>query len=116
MADRSIRLKKRAEFLKVAAKGRKAPVSGMVVQALHRDDDDSARHGFTVTKKVGNSVVRNRVRRRLREVVRQVGRELPLSGVDLVVIGRSATIDRKFAALLTDYRKALKKAGVVGDA
>ena len=116
MADRSIRLKKRAEFLKVAAKGRKAPVSGMVLQALRRDDGDSARHGFTVTKKVGNSVVRNRVRRRLREVVRQIGRELPLSGVDLVVIGRSATINRKFSSLLADYRKALKKAGVVGDA
>lgn len=116
MADQSIRLKKRAEFLKVASKGRKAPVSGMVLQALQRGDDGAARHGFTVTKKVGNSVVRNRVRRRLREVVRQIGREMPLTGVDLVVIGRSATIDRKFASLLADYRKALNRAGVVGDA
>jgi putative membrane protein insertion efficiency factor len=58
------RLKRRAEFLRVAAKGRKAPVHGLVLQALARDDADPARIGFTVTKKVGNAVVRNRTRSR----------------------------------------------------
>nr|WP_187353261.1 ribonuclease P protein component [Komagataeibacter melomenusus] len=112
VADQSTRLKKRAEFLRVAAKGRKAPMPGLVLQALERDDADAARFGFTVTKKVGNSVVRNRVRRRLREVVRILGRERALEGVDIVVIGRSGTRGRRFESLLADYRKALSKAGV----
>lgn len=112
VADQSTRLKKRAEFLRVAAKGRKAPMPGLVLQALERGDADVARFGFTVTKKVGNSVVRNRVRRRLREVVRIVGREQALEGTDIVVIGRSGTRGRRFESLLADYRKALSKAGV----
>ncbi|ACI50152.1 ribonuclease P protein component [Gluconacetobacter diazotrophicus PA1 5] len=114
MADRAHRLKKRAEFLKVASRGRKVPSPGLVLQALGRDDSDPARIGFTVTKKVGNAVVRNRTRRRLREAVRVVEREEPLNGVDLVLIGRDGTRGRTFAALVGDLRRTLRKAGVRG--
>jgi ribonuclease P protein component len=106
------RLKRRAEFLRVAAKGRKAPVHGLVLQALSRDDDGPARLGFTVTKKVGNAVVRNRTRRRLKEAVRLVLNEQPLAGVDLVLIGRDSTRKRNFITLQSDIRRALAKIGV----
>ena len=106
------RLTRRAEFLKVAARGRRAPVHGLVLQALARDDAAPARLGFTVTKKVGNAVVRNRTRRRLKEAARQVLRAQPLTGVDLVLIGRDATRGRVFADLVEDVRRALVKAGV----
>ncbi len=106
------RLKRRAEFLRVAAKGRKAAVHGLVLQALARPDAAPARIGFTVTKKVGNAVVRNRTRRRLKEAARLLLREHPVSGVDLVVIGRDTTRGRVFAALMDDLRRALTKAGV----
>jgi len=106
------RLTRRAEFLRVAAKGRKAPMPGLVLQALKRDDNAPARLGFTVTKKVGNAVIRNRTRRRLREAARLVLREQPLAGADLVLIGRDATRSRDFAALRDDLRRALSKAGV----
>lgn len=86
-----------------------------MLQALERGDSDPARIGFTVTKKVGNAVVRNRTRRRLREAMRQVAHEAPLSGVDLVLIGRGGTRGRDFSALLGDLRRALRKAGVRGD-
>ena len=49
-AKKKARLKRRAEFLRVASKGRKAAVHGLVLQALPRDDADPARLGFTVTK------------------------------------------------------------------
>lgn len=106
------RLTKRAEFLAVAAKGRRAPVHGLVLQALPRADGGPARLGFTVTKKVGNAVVRNRTRRRLKEAARLVLQDAPLAGVDLVLIGRDSTRGRPFADLMDDFRRALKKAGV----
>ena len=92
----------------MASKGRKAPVPGLVLQLVQRQDTNAARVGFTVTKKVGNSVVRNRVRRRLREVVRSVEADTPLNGLDLVLIGRAGTTTRPFDALVADFRKALK--------
>lgn len=105
------RLKRRAEFLRVAGKGRKAPAPGLVLQALRRDDDGPVRLGFTVTKKVGNAVVRNRTKRRLREAARLLLRERPLAGVDLVLIGRDATRGRPFALLMDDLERALHRVG-----
>jgi ribonuclease P protein component len=106
------RLKRRAEFLRVAAKGRRAPMPGLVLQALARGDEAPARIGFTVTRKVGNAVVRNRTRRRLKEAARLLLRDHPVSGVDLVVVGRDKTRARPFVALQEDLRRALAKAGV----
>ncbi|GBQ23419.1 ribonuclease P protein component [Acetobacter estunensis NRIC 0472] len=111
--QRSTRLKKRSQFLALASKGRKAPMPGLVLQALRRDDDGVARVGFTVTKKVGNSVVRNRTRRRLREAMRMVERETSLQGVDLVLIGRDGTRRRVFTDLVDDLRRALRKTDVI---
>ncbi len=105
------RLKRRAEFLRVASKGRKAAVHGLVLQALVRGDTEPARVGFTVTKKVGNAVIRNRTKRRLREAARLLLRAAPVQGVDLVLIGRDTTRARPFALLIDDLRRALAKAG-----
>lgn len=108
-----LRLKRRAEFLRVASKGRKAAVHGLVMQALpHADPAGPARVGFTVTKKIGNAVVRNRTRRRLKEAARLYLRAHPVTGVDLVLIGREGTRGRDFAALIDDVRRALAKTGV----
>jgi ribonuclease P protein component len=106
------RLTRRAEFLRAAAKGRKAPMPGVVLQALPRDDQEPARLGFTVTRKIGNAVIRNRTRRRLKEAARLVLAEQMVSGVDLVLIGRAATRGRDFAHLKDDLRRALAKAGL----
>jgi len=106
------RLKHRAEFLRAASRGRKVAVHGLVLQALSRPDGGPARVGFTVTKKVGNAVIRNRTRRRLKEAARLLLRETPVSGVDLVLIGRDTTRGRPFPALIDDLRRALDKAGV----
>lgn len=105
------RLKRRAEFLRVASRGRKAPMPGLVLQVLLRGDEEPARLGFTVTKKVGNAVVRNRTRRRLREAARAVLREEAVAGADLVLIGRDGTRNRIFTALKDDFRRALTKLG-----
>ena len=80
---------------------------GLVLQALARGDDGPARLGFTVTKKIGNAVARNRTRRRLKEAARLALAGRAPQGVDLVLIGRAATAARDFAALQDDVRRAL---------
>ncbi len=84
---------------------------GMVLQVFARGDEAPARLGFTVTKKVGNAVVRNRTRRRLREAARLLLREQNVAGVDLVLVGREATRSRTFTLLMDDLRRALTKLG-----
>lgn len=106
------RLKRRPEFLRVASSGKKAAVGGVVLQALPRQDSQPARLGFTVTKKVGNAVVRNRTKRRLRAAARLLLAERPVVGVDLVLIGRDSTRKRNFIALQGDIRRALDRTGV----
>lgn len=105
-------LKKRAEFLRAASAGKKAAVGGVVLQALPRADDLPARLGFTVTKKVGNAVIRNRTRRRLKEAARLLLGQRPVGSVDLVLIGRDSTRKRNFIALQGDIRRALERTGV----
>ena len=107
-------LKRRAEFLRVAARGRKLPVPGLVLQVLARDDTGPVRLGFTVTKKVGNAVIRNRTRRRLKEAARLVLAGQTVCGADLVLVGRATTRGRPFAALQDDLRRALARAGLPG--
>jgi ribonuclease P protein component len=106
------RLKRRPEFLRVASSGKKAAVGGVVLQALKRPDSDPVRLGFTVTKKVGNAVIRNRTRRRLKEAARLLLAAQPVGGADLVLIGRDSTRKRNFIALQGDIRRALERTGV----
>jgi len=69
------------------------------------------RLGLTVSKKVGNAVVRNRMRRRLRELARAILPQAGIPGADHVLIGRAGGIERPFAALGEDLRRALAKLG-----
>ena len=68
------------------------------------------RVGFTVTKKIGGAVVRNRMKRRFRALVREV---VPLNGrpgADHVMIGRAKGIERDFSLLRSELASALDKA------
>jgi len=82
---------------------------GFVLQAapVPTDPPPVARVGFTVSKKVGNAVVRNRVRRRLREIAGQVIPEHARADLDYVLIGRHAAIERDFALMRRDLVEAL---------
>ncbi|MEH6527297.1 MAG: ribonuclease P protein component [Sneathiella sp.] len=106
------RLKKRSDFLRVASVRRKWAAPGLVLQAacVPADQNDGrVRVGFTVTKKVGNSVVRNRVKRRLRAVAQNLIPGNAVPGWDYVLIGRHTTIKRDFKDLQTDLLTALNK-------
>jgi ribonuclease P protein component len=79
-------------------------------------EETEVRVGFTVTKKVGNAVVRNRVKRRLRAAAAEVFPRLGRADTDYVVIGRLATLTRPFPALLQDLEQAVEKLGRRSDA
>lgn len=104
------RLTKRADFLK-AAKGITVRMPGFILQVLKAVEDQSEpRIGFTVTKRQGNAICRNRIKRRLREAVRLSYAADPFPAGDYVVIGRKESLQLPFAALQASIAKACRKA------
>jgi ribonuclease P protein component len=102
------RLKRRRDFLAAAA-GAKASTAGFVLQERPRGDDGPARVGFTVSKKVGGAVERNRVRRQLREIVRLSAAPSLHGGSDYVMVGRRAALDLSFSRLAEDFAGAVAR-------
>ncbi|MGI4879780.1 MAG: ribonuclease P protein component [Janthinobacterium lividum] len=98
----------RRDFL-AANHGRRAATPGFVLLVRRRDDDQPMRAGFTVTKKIGNAVVRNRLKRRLRALVRDVFPAQGIDHADHVLIGRSEGLTRDFAILAADLARALAR-------
>ena len=106
-----LRLKARPLFLR-ASGGRKVHSALFTLQAVARPEGEALvpRVGFTVTKKVGNAVERNRIKRRLREAVR-IAPQLGLKPThDYVIVARRAVLDAPFPALGHGLGAALTKA------
>ena len=83
---------------------------GFVLLVRPREDGDPAiRLGITVTKKIGNAVVRNRMKRRFRALARDILPDAGFAGADHVLIGRSGGVERDFGALRSEILKALQK-------
>lgn len=101
------RLTRRADFL-AARDGLRAPAGSFLLQARKRGDTRAPRIGFTVTKKAGNSVERNRIRRRLRAAVKSLT-DKTQPGFDYVLIARREAITAPFASLLNELERAFKR-------
>lgn len=103
------RLTQRKDYLAANA-GKRAPMPGFVLIVHARNDADPVmRVGITVSKKVGNAVIRNRMKRRFRALAREVLPEAGLPGADHVLIGRNGGIERPFDDLRAELVKALGK-------
>lgn len=107
------RLKSRADFLRVAAASRRAVGPGLVLQAAPRPVELAScaeiRVGFTASRRVGNSVIRNRAKRRLRAAAASVLPDRGRPGTDYVLIARATTADRPFQALVADLEATLRR-------
>lgn len=96
-----LRLKKRRQFLRVQSRGKKIWGTRFIFMILPGATDQS-RLGITVSKKVGNAVVRNRIKRWVREVFRQHP-QLFVKPIDLVVTAKRGVDDFSFATVRDEF-------------
>lgn len=105
-------LKKRAEYLRVRGGSRWSTASA-TLEGKPRQDPAGAeappRFGFTVTKKMGGAVVRNRIRRRLKAAITAISAAHARPGFDYVLIARPAALTQSFAALKKDLEDAFHR-------
>jgi ribonuclease P protein component len=101
-------LKSRPEFLAVRG-GRRSSTPAFLIEVRERpsaENGGTARFGFTITKKIGNAVTRNRIRRRLKAAFAATAPQYARPSCDYVIVARHAALDRPFAALLEDVARA----------
>ena len=101
-------IRKRSDFL-AANRGLRVARPGFVLLA-HPNGGKGKRYGITVTKKIGNAVVRNRMKRRFRELLWAALPEAGLADHDHILIGRDAGVERDFAMLQAELAAALSRA------
>jgi ribonuclease P protein component len=86
------------------------PTPGFILLVRDRKDSDpSMRVGFTVTKKIGGAVVRNRMKRRFRALAREIVPARGFPGSDHVMIGRDKGVERDFGLLRVELADALDR-------
>jgi ribonuclease P protein component len=109
-AERLVTLRKRADFL-AANGGRRIAMPGFVLLVRPRGDGSTVKRiGYTVSRKVGGAVVRNRMKRRFRMLAAELLPERGVAGADHVIIGRQSGIERNFGLLRDELARALGKA------
>lgn len=102
-------LKKNREFLTVYKNGKSKADVNLVLYAYHRNEPSEARVGISVSKKVGNSVVRHRIKRRLKEIAR-LHADAFADGYDYVAVARVRSREADYRALEKSF---IKLAGIV---
>ena len=100
-------LKQNSDFRAVYTRGKSA-VSPRAVLYCRKNRRDRNRVGFTVSRKLGNAVTRNRVRRRLREIMRLHAGELH-QGWDLILVARTRAVDADYGKLEADVLRCLSQ-------
>ena len=104
-------LRKQADFDAIYKRGRSVGDKYVVIFYL-KNGLDHTRTGFLASKKVGNSVKRNRARRLMRESYRQIKDKIP-QGYDIILIARNTITDRSFMEVDNSIVHAFRRTGLV---
>jgi ribonuclease P protein component len=110
---RTRRLRSPRDFQRTRQRGRSVSGAYLTLHYVRQAADPApARAGFSVGKRVGNAVTRNRVKRRLREAIRRLLADVP-PGWDLILAGKPGAAQTEYAALAGEVRKLLARAGLL---
>ncbi|OAB40508.1 ribonuclease P protein component [Paenibacillus macquariensis subsp. defensor] len=110
--QKSLRLRNRADFSRVYRHGRSFANHQFVVYWFRKKEVEQFRVGISVSKKVGNAVVRNRMRRMVKEIVRHHDVEL-IEHIDLVFIVRKGAITMPYKDMERSVLHVLRKASLL---
>lgn len=106
-------LKKNKEFKKVYDNGRSYATRNLVLYCLNYEKGKKNRYGLSVSKKIGNAVVRNKLKRRLREIIRNFENEKDFKGYDIIFIARKPVVKLDYQSLKKDVEKLYKKMNII---
>ena len=106
-------LKKNKEFKKVYENGKSYATRNLVIYCLNYEKGKNNRYGLSVSTKIGNAVVRNKLKRRLREIIREFEKEKDFKGYDIIFIARKPVVQIDYQRLKRDVRKMYKKMNII---
>ncbi len=106
-------LKKNKEFKKVYENGKSYATRNLVIYCLDYEKGKKNRYGLSVSKKIGNAVVRNKLKRRLREIIREFEKEKDFTGYDIIFIARKPVIQIDYKRLKNDVKRLYKKMNII---
>ena len=104
-------IKKRVDFLKVSKSGKKKFTKGFILQKYKRSMDsekDTIRIGFTITKKIGGAVIRNKIKRRFRAIIKEIFTKYLKKNYDYVIIANKKSLIMDYKELKSDVIKTVK--------
>ena len=104
-------IKKRIDFVKISKKGKRFFTQGFILQKYKRDfssKENTARVGFTITKKIGSAVVRNKIKRRFRAIIKEVLNNYLKKNYDYVIVANKKSLVMDYKELKKDVIKVIK--------
>ena len=113
MLKKAYRLRKNKEFRQIYGEKCSAASGTVVLYIMKKDDGMPPKIGFSVSKKIGNAVVRNTCRRRLREAVRPLLKDMQ-PGTRYILIGRNALVHADFSRIQKDVEKVMRRLDSLG--